>query len=259
LTKVLLKNTWDTALNPGDAQNPIVSPHKFRSETIRVHFKVKGGTGATSKVDLQLLGRAAPDAPWYVITECIGNWDSAATGQVTANSDGSFALETVAMPEMAASLSGYSIGTSVKAASPSTGYFIMATPFDHGDTFLIDDQFNPPQLFTIYDPAIGPLPGGNPVEMGTGGSTNLDNAAESCSNLKDAIDLVTNDGKLLLNTSLPASIRLGLEHQIAGTTGNSTSLAVTSNYIGGVNYIVGSCIGGLGEDTYGSVWMDDNF
>lgn len=229
-----------------------VNPSKILTKSVRMHLKLSGGTGGASNVTVRIDGRATTnsDAPWYTIAQVVGNWQSATGSEVNANSDGSYAFETVAFPAMRAKVMSYGAGTAV-AASATNGVIVLTNPSD-GDWVQIDDGYGNSPKFMFYTTTPSIAEGVVPVAIG------VDSSATAVL-FRAALNAEAALYKLHITAAEGSGItRSDLTHKIVGTTGNSTSITSSPAHGAGTFYIV-ALSGGTGEDTYASVWIDSGY
>lgn len=248
------RTTFGNNVPTGNNMTGVVEPHTTRNRNVRAVFEIKGGDGAT--VHIRLLGRATPDAPFYLIQEVIGNWETIISPQVKCNTDGTYALETVAFPEMKARVQAYNAGSS-NIASASNGLGLSVNPVA-GDTLTISDGYGNTIVFVFYTGDASITSGlGIPVLIGS-------DVSETCTAIKSALSLYNSlphpDYKPFHITGYNGTFpfQITFLHNIPGPRGNSATIT-SSNTVGsgGTAFNIGSFLGGSGTDTYGSCWLDD--
>lgn len=222
------------------------NPTTVRNKSVRFHLELSGGTGGGSNVTVAVEGRAAAAAPWYRIAEVVGSWQTPSSSQVKANTDGSYAFETVAFPEMRAKLLSFSGGTAVQASS-TTSIALLGNP-SVGDWLSMDDAFGSTAKFVFYSGTDLPTGDGDiPVLIG------VDSAATGVT-LLGAIRLEAAKHRINIDAvGGSQDTRIDCTHKVPGTTGNSTS--ITFSPASGT-FFTSPLSGGTGTDTYTSVWLD---
>ena len=222
------------------------NPTTVRNKSVRLHLELSGGTGGGSNVTVAVEGRAAAAAPWYRIAEVVGSWQTPSSSQVKANTDGSYAFETVAFPEMRAKLLSFSGGTAVQAAS-TTSIALLSNP-SAGDWVSMDDAFGITAKFVFYSGTDLPTGDGDiPILIGVdSGTTGLA--------LLGAIRLEAAKHRINIDAvGGSQDTRIDCTHKVPGTTGNSSS--ITFSPASGT-FFTSPLSGGTGTDTYTSVWLD---
>ena len=222
------------------------APSTARNKSVRLHLELSGGDGGTSNVTVAVEGRAASNAPWYRIAEVVGSWQTPSASQVKANTDGSYAFETVAFPEMRAKLLSFGGGTAVQAASTTT-LAVLSVP-SVGDWVSVDDAFGSQAKFVFYSGTTLPTGDGDiPVLIGA------DRDATGTA-LLNAMRLEAAKHRLNIDSVAGGDLwRIDCTHKVPGATGNSTSIVLSP---ASGTFFSAALAGGVGTDTYTSVWLD---
>lgn len=233
------------------------TPSLFRTNSALVQYKISGASGANLQVHLE--GRLNDSAPWAKIGDtAIGSWDTAGSGESKAQSSGSYSVEVAAHPEMRVRIATYSVGSSgaVRAESAIAAIALSGTKSPERGAFVqLEDAFG--HKVRIYSTGIGQTadPSWRYHFTPVAGDTN-----EGIEANRDAIVDAINagpraDGRILIRASNGSSQeRVALQHDVPGTTGNSTVVTVS-----GTGWIKGQDLtGGAGTDTYVSAWIDSN-